>query len=566
MIAQNPEPMPLQLRPINGYLSARECRLLLLAIAGALYEFVGRLYWSPLSFTLDHITHIVGARSFLAGLGIAEPVVEPANFCSFTYRTIVDWPPGYSAALAPAIAITGDVVTAVMALDFVLLFMLFLSWWWITYQLRSCLSFPVRCCLVGWWVVVGSPAWNVGSGDIFSFALFSLAFALTLRAVRSLHSGLAVVAGLAAGIAALGRYAYWPLVVAGPVATLLAGGKKKAFVKQAFVQAVFGGGVVLIAYIRNQLLAEPDTLLSANLRNSLVGFFPQQLSETIPFPAAAVGIYSVFAPGGFLRAFSPTLESMFQVLLWILSAAIAISAARGIIATFRVPDRSGQGSDRTVGRLATTFATIAASVTFVLLVYLSLRYPAQQYPGPGDSWVYLSEVRYFMPMAPAFFLGLGWFCQDSLNRRSARRWLMIAMLTCLTSVALAPAAFRAKRVAQILISGEKPARQLAALRFREALDEQIIAARVPGGALVYVDEDEYRREWAEIAGAATFKFSELERLDLSACDDVTVVAALDPLAASDHASALWEQLRSMGGAESGDFGAIKFMTYLGDNR
>jgi len=553
------------MRPINRYLSARECGLLVLAIAGSLYEFVGRLYWSPLSFTLDHITHIVGARSFLAGLGISEPVVEPADFCSFSYRTIVDWPPGYSAALAPAIAVTGDVVTAVMGLDFVLLFMLFLSWWWITYQLRFCLSFPIRCCLVGWWVVVGSPAWNVGSGDIFSFAFLSLAFALTLRAVRGLHSGVAMVAGLAAGIAALGRYAYWPLVVAGPISTLLAGGKKKVFVKQAFVQAVFGGGVVLIAYIRNQLLAEPDTLLSANLRDSLVGFFPQQLSETIPFPAAAVGIYSVFAPGGFLRAFSPTLESMFQVLLWVLSVAIAISAARGIIATFRYADGSAQGSDRTLERLATTFATVAASVTFALLVYLSLRYPAQQYPGPGDSWVYLSEVRYYMPMAPAFFLGLGWFFQDSLNTRSARGWLMIAMLTCLTSVAMAPAALRAKRVAQILISGEKPARQHAALRFREALDAQSISARVQGGALVYVDEDQYRREWAEIAGAATFKFSELARLDPSACDDVTVIAALDAVAASDHTSVLWDQLRSIGGTESGDLGAIKFMTYSGPN-
>lgn len=554
------------MRPRNGFLSARECWLLGLAIAGALYEFIGRLYWSPLSFTLDHITHIVGARSFLAGPGIAEPVVDPADFCSFAYRTIVDWPPGYSAALAPAIAITGDVVTAVMALDFVLLFMLFLSWWWITYQLRSCLGFQVRCCLIGWWVVVGSPAWNVGSGDIFSFAFFSLAFALTLRAVQGLSTGLSLAAGLAAGIAALGRYAYWPLVVAGPVATLVAGGKKRAIAKQAFVQAVFGGGVVMISYIRNKLLAEPDTLLSANLRDSLAGFFPHQLSETIPFPAASVGIYSVFAPGGFLRAFSPTLESMFQVLMWILSVAIAISAARGIIAAFRYADGSVQSSDRTLERFATTFATVAASVTFALLLYLSLHYPAHEYPGPGDSWVYLSEVRYYMPMAPAFFLGVGWCCRDGLNRRSAGGWLMIAMLMCLTSVALAPAALRAKRVAQILITGGRPARQLAAVRFREALNEQITAARVQGGALVYVDEDQYRREWAEIAGAATFKFSELARLDLAACGDVTVIAALDPVAASAHASVLWEQLSSIGGTESGDVGAIKFITYSGRQR
>ena len=143
---------------------------------------------------------------------------------------------------------------------------------------------------------------------------------------------------------------------------------------------------------------------------------------------------------------------------------------------------------------------------------------------------------------------------------------MVAIVTCLASVALAPAALRAKRVAQIHIADDKPARQPAALRFREALDEQIISARVQGGALVYVDEDQYRREWAEIAGAATFKFSELARLDLAACDGVTVLAAFDPLKASDHASALWEQLRSIGGTESGDFENIKFMTYSRDKR
>ncbi len=52
----------------------------MLAIVGALYEFAGRFYWTPQSFTLDHITHIVGAQSLLAGLGVAFPVIDPSDF------------------------------------------------------------------------------------------------------------------------------------------------------------------------------------------------------------------------------------------------------------------------------------------------------------------------------------------------------------------------------------------------------------------------------------------------------------------------------------------------------
>ncbi len=549
------------MRPLTGNLPARERGLLVLAIVGALYEFAGRFYWTPQSFTLDHITHIVGARSLLAGLGVAFPVVNPSNFCSFEYGTIVDWPPGYSLALAPFLAISGDVVTAVMSLDFVLVFLLFVSWWWTTYQLRAGLSFHVRLCLIGWWLVVASPPWNAGSGDLFSFAFFSLAFALTIGAIGRLNAGLGVAAGLAAGVAALGRYAYWPLVVVAPIATLLAGGKNRAFIKLAFFQSLSGGGVVLIAYLRNQLLADPATLLSTNLRNDILGFFPEQLSEIIPFPAAVVGIYGVFAPGGFFRTFSPSLESMIQVLMWILSAGLLVAVARGLTAGFRDADGPAQGSDRTLKRVASTFAAVAACVTFALLVYLSLRYPAIEYPGPGDYWVYLAEIRYYLPMAPAFFLGLGWFCEDCLERTSRSSRVLLAVVGCSVVMAFAPAALRAKRIVQVHLSGELPVRQADANRFREALDVEIAMATARGGTVVYVDEDQYRREWAALAGAAIFPARDLERLDLSVCDGITVLAALDTVDASDHMRSLWEQLRSIGGIENGNFENIQFMRY-----
>ncbi len=68
------------MRPLIRCLPARERGLLVLAIVGALYEFAGRFYWTPQSFTLDHITHIVGAQSLLAGLGVAFPVIDPSDF------------------------------------------------------------------------------------------------------------------------------------------------------------------------------------------------------------------------------------------------------------------------------------------------------------------------------------------------------------------------------------------------------------------------------------------------------------------------------------------------------
>lgn len=227
----------------------KELLLLILALLGGFYEGAGRFYWSPQTFNFDHTRQVIGAQSLLAGEGVAIGVVDPADFSDFRSDPITAWPPGYSWALAPMIALTGGVYVAVMALDLLLLLILFVSWWWITYQLRSTLGFWTRAGLIGWWVVVASPAWHIGPNDIFSLTFFLLGTALTLRVATNPAIILSVFAGLAYGLAAAGRYAYWPLIAVGPVALLWVGRRRLA--SQSLTQSVCAGAIVVGIYLRN---------------------------------------------------------------------------------------------------------------------------------------------------------------------------------------------------------------------------------------------------------------------------------------------------------------------------
>ena len=171
-------------RPRRPYLQSHEVFLLILTCVGVLYEGAGRRHWSSLSFTHDHVVHVVGAQELLNGRGISAATVDPSDFASFAYRPIVEWPPAYSATLSAFLSAFGDVVDAVLALDLLLIVVCFGSWLWLIYQTRGWLSYRLRIFLCAWWVVVASPAWNLGHSDLYSLAFFILSTALTVGTVR----------------------------------------------------------------------------------------------------------------------------------------------------------------------------------------------------------------------------------------------------------------------------------------------------------------------------------------------------------------------------------------------
>ena len=321
----------------------KELLLLILALLGGFYEGAGRFYWSPQTFNFDHTRQITGAQSLLAGEGVSIGTVDPGDFSEFRPDPITAWPPGYSWALAPIIALTGDFYSAVMALDLLLLLILFASWWWITYQLRSTLSFWTRAGLIGWWFVVASPAWHIGPNDIFSLAFFLLGTALTLRVATNPTTVVSILAGLAYGLAAVGRYAYWPLIAVGPAALLWVGRRRLA--SHSLIQGVCSGVIVIGIYLRNQLVRGKGAQEYGY--DVIPGFFPEHLLEIAPFPVSLVGIYGAFAPGGFLRSISASLERAFQPLLWLVALLLAAGATWGFVSMFR--EASQDNSEASAG-------------------------------------------------------------------------------------------------------------------------------------------------------------------------------------------------------------------------
>ena len=381
------------------------------------------------------------------------------------------------------LALLGDFYSAVMALDLLLLLILFASWWWITYQLRSTLSFWTRAGLIGWWFVVASPAWHIGPNDIFSLAFFLLGTALTLRVATNPTTVVSILAGLAYGLAAVGRYAYWPLIAVGPAALLWVGRRRLA--SHSLIQGVCSGVIVIGIYLRNQLVRGKGAQEYGY--DVIPGFFPEHLLEIAPFPVSLVGIYGAFALGGFLRSISASLERAFQPLLWLVALLLAAGATWGFVSMFR--EASQDNSEAFAGpptRLAVVHCGLTSLLTVGMLAYLSVRSPPQGYQTPDDAWVYLAETRYYVPLAMALFVGMGWFLERARSIGGRPRLMISAGLVLVGVLASGPAVLRAKRFVEIhVLRVAQPSRALD-LGLPDLLAAQL---RPPadGSRLIYLD-------------------------------------------------------------------------------
>ena len=212
-------------------------------------------------------------------------------------------------------------------------------------------------------------------------------------------------------------------MVVGPAALLIAT-QGAARLRLPVAHAAWGGGIVLAPYIRGKMAAAAGTSFARNMAGETLGFFPQNLTEMIPFPYAVLGIYGVFSPGGFLRSVSPALESLIQPVMWVLSLALLAAVTLGFAKKLERGTLRRPSTETPLSIVAATQAATAALLTVGMLIYLARLHPAQSYPGPNDVWAFVDEVRYYMPLAPAVFLGVGWF------DREGRSWQLPPVRSC----------------------------------------------------------------------------------------------------------------------------------------
>ena len=194
-----------------------------------------------------------------------------------------------------------------------------------------------------------------------------------------------------------------------------------------------------------------------------------------------------------------------------------------------------------------------------MLAYLSVRNPPHPYPTPDDAWVYLAETRYYVPLAMALFVGMGWFFERVRSIRGRPHLTASAVMVLIGVLATGPAVLRAKRFVEIhILDSTRPSRALD-----PGLPELLAAQlRLPsdGSRLIYLDEDVGRREWASMMGVVIIDPRDVAMLNQDVCAGATVVFAYSVTDASDHMRRLQEQLRALSAEETGRFGDVLFLT------
>lgn len=248
-------------------------------------------------------------------------------------------------------------------------------------------------------------------------------------------------------------------------------------------------------------------------------------------------------------------------MLWLVALLLAVGAVWGLRSAFGgVRPHRGPTSESQVSRVAAIHGGATSLLTVSMLAYLSVRSQAQGYPTPDDAWVYLAETRYYVPLAMALFVGMGWFVERARSVTGRRRPVILAGFALIGVLATGPAVLRAKRFVEIhLLQTNRPSRALD-----PALSDVVAAQLRPpadGARLVYLDDDERRRQWASMLGAVVIDPQDVAMLNRDVRAETTVVLAYSVAGASDHMRRLRDELLALGAKETGLFEETRFISF-----
>jgi hypothetical protein len=250
--------------------------------------------------TPDKMHHLISAEAFLQGFGMSHVLANPRNLAEPVVEPHTLWSTGYSLLLAGVLPLTQDLHGALALIDFLSTVVFFAAWWSITAQVEALTGAAGRLFILSWWALVHSPLGTStmdasGSSDMLSIALFSVGIRLSLKIVRGGNVlKWAVLPGLCFSAAAGVRYAYWPLIVAGPVSLLAVTGKERSrAVLPAAIQ--LGAGALFVAIIK---ASQPSDAVHTIHDRIEKGFYWTQLSTIFPFPANALGVFSALRSAG----------------------------------------------------------------------------------------------------------------------------------------------------------------------------------------------------------------------------------------------------------------------------
>ena len=484
-----------------------------LALAAA-YECFECARWSNTTFYVDKDLQVVAAQSLLAGRGLTLPLADPRDLSKSLDTPLAGWPPGYALLMAPALATLVDPIEAATALEILTVIGFFAVAWLLLKQFP--IEDRVRLALCAWWAAVGSPLSKMGPSDMLSLTFFSAALVCGARILDPrANSWLAnLTAAVLLALAAMTRFAYWPLlptVLAGLMWLIWQGRSelKKHALIHLMALTVAGGGIALY----QALETNHSTYLTAAYSVDDVGFFPEQLTRVIPFPAGVLGLFEPYRNLRDGHLLPPPVEGIGAAALWLASAALVWLMVRQA-AGLRKPGSDG---------LLFVSGSFAGVTTLAMLLFLTVRYRVWTQLPFVDGWVHAQELRYYAPAAWVILLSLGTWLTKSWPGWSRQRRRAVVGLAL--AVGLGPFAIRARRVAVELRPTHVNSYQARWKSDWFTVRETVGSVKELGDAVVYADADAQRRRFAALSGATMADPAELDA-SLGASQPVTLLAAL----------------------------------------
>lgn len=513
--------------------------LLVIAIGYQTFENIrsDRFYLTP-----DKMHHILSSQAFLKGFGMSHLLANPEHPGELVVVPHTLWSTGYSLVLAGALSITGNLYQALALVDLFSTVLFFSTWWLICAKLERVTGKRGRLFLLGWWALAHSPLSTStmdasGSSDMLAIGLFSLGILLSIRVFDGPHQMAWVLAsGACFGAAAGVRYAYWPLIAAGPMAlAAISRGNGLRGAKRAAAQV--GTATVFVVFV---IVTQPSDAVHTIHDRVERGLYWSQLSTLFPFPANAIGIFPALrsAIGHFPSELFAA--SIIPALLWVLSAAIVGIAFWGLFPWLRDYFRRPVSTGREAAPALVVVTTAAAmGITVALLCYLTVRVPAD------GSWTYGSMPRYYMPAEMFLFIGLAAAFERvwSYARSRGGHAAVIALASGVALFAAGPMGLRIGRISA-MVQGIHPASPYtAALRM---FQREIPKLESHGLPVVYADSDYERVLLAGMAGARMLRLENQQGLPALDNAEALLVTAVRSGASGPERSALAARMAERG--------------------
>jgi hypothetical protein len=401
----------------------RRTRVLLLVLA--LLSQGIQIYLFP-AFALDRVIQISSAQQLLRGHGLSTVSAAPEDLSRLRYEPVVGWPPGYALVVAAFLALTNALSWAIALVDLAAAALFFAAWCSIT---KTCAGMATRgtwLALWAYWIAFGSPLAQLRASDALALGLFFAALATALIGVGAQQHavGLGLLSGLLMGLCCSVRFAYWPAILAIPVALGVADMRGvKGLRRIALSHVLVGVGAMSAIALYQRWATGHATYLSSYYAGEPPSFSIAVLGKMAPFPLSSLG-----SEGTFRRALARLVlpDAAVEWTVWVLAAAILWIYLVDLMQDL-VPWKNATSSNVPFDGAHIVYHLTGIAVGAVLLgmvCCLSVRTAPATWRQGG--WTYVEEVRYLAATFPFFSLAL-------MRSALVRRATLIARYSRLTA-------------------------------------------------------------------------------------------------------------------------------------